>query len=85
MFSRYKYKIIPTKEQSIRRIIGSLFLMVFGIYMLCLFAKTVGVISIIISSVIILFHLYILIFLRNKLSSMEIKIIAGKLPNDEEK
>jgi uncharacterized protein (DUF486 family) len=83
VFSRYK--IIPTKEQSIRRIIGSLLFMVFGMYMLYLFDKTLGIISIIASSGIILFHLYFLIFLKNNLSSIEVKIIAGKLQNDEEK
>lgn len=83
MFS--KYKIMPTKEQCIRRIIGSIFLMVFGIYMVCLFHQTVGVISIITSSGIILFHLYFLIFLKNSLSSIEIIITAGKLINSEEK
>jgi Ca2+/Na+ antiporter len=80
-----KYKYIPTKEQSIRRIVGSMFLMVFGIYMVCLFNETVGIISILASSGIICFYIYYLIFFKNSLSSIEIKITAGKLLNDEEK
>lgn len=78
-------KITPTREQSNRRIIGSLFLMFFGIYMLCLYNRTVGIVCIITSSCIILFHLYFLIFLKNSLSSIEINITSGKLLSDEEK
>lgn len=83
MFNRHK--ITPTREQSIRRIIGSLFLMVFGIYMLCPYNRNVGVMCIIASSCIILFYLYFIIFLKNSLSSIEINITSGKLLNDEEK
>jgi hypothetical protein len=78
------YKIAPTKEQSIRRIVGSMFLMVFGIYMVCLFNKTIGVLSIIISSIISLFHIYFLVIQKNSLSSLELKITAGKLPYEDE-
>ena len=78
------YKIAPTREQSIRRIIGSMFLMVFGIFMICLFNKTIGVISVTISSIITLFHLYFLLVRKNSLSSLEIKITTGKPPCEDE-
>jgi uncharacterized Tic20 family protein len=78
------YKITPTREQCIRRIVGSVLLLIFGIYMICLFNKTIGVISVAISIIIILFHLYFLIFRKNSLSSLEIKISIGKSPYEDE-
>jgi len=73
-----KYKLLPTKEQSIIRIVGSIFLLIFGIFCVLLFNKIVGTIIIITSSCIICSHLYYLIFLNKGLSAIEVKITIGK-------
>jgi succinate-acetate transporter protein len=77
-------KIAPTREQSIRRIVASILLMIFGIYIICLFNKTIGIISVAISIIITLFHLYFLLARKNSLSSLELKITTGKTPFEDE-
>lgn len=78
------FRFAPTREQSIRRIVGSLFLMVFGIFMICIFSKVIGLLSILVSSIITLYHIYFLLVRKNSLSSLEIKITTGKLPYEDE-
>ncbi|WP_026882080.1 hypothetical protein [Clostridium akagii] len=73
-----KYKFLPTKEQSITRIIVSIFFMVLGVFCVILFNKAVGIIIILTSSCIICLYLYYLIFMNKGLSSIEVKIIIEK-------
>lgn len=73
-----KYKFLPTKEQSITRLIGSILFLIFGVFCILLFNKIVGIIIIVIASFIICLHLYYLIFLNKGLSAIEVKITIGK-------
>lgn len=76
MFDRYK--VATTREKCIRRIVESLLLMIFGIYMIFLFNIILGIIIIAISSIIVLLHLRFLSAQKNSLSSLEIKVTTEK-------